>query len=36
VGLAFVVSLDRWKLLGGAIALTLGAIVYAVSRPRST
>lgn len=28
VGLAFVVSLDRWKLLGGAISLTLGAIVY--------
>ena len=35
VGLAFVVSLDRWKLLGGAIALTLGAILYAVSRPRT-
>jgi amino acid transporter len=34
VGLAFVVSLDRWKLLGGAISLALGAIVYALSRPR--
>ena len=34
VALAFVVTLDRWKLLAAAIALTVGAIVYAVSKPR--
>ncbi len=34
VALAFVVTLDRWKLLAAAIALTVGAIVYFVSRPK--
>lgn len=34
VSLVFVISLDRWKLLAGAIALTVGALVYAISRPR--
>jgi amino acid transporter len=32
VSLAFVLSLDRWKLLAGAIALTVGAIIYLASR----
>ena len=32
VALAFVVTLDRWKLLAAAIALTVGAIVYFASR----
>ncbi len=32
VGLAFVAALDRWKLLAGAIALTVGAVVYVVTR----
>ena len=35
VALAFVVTLDRWKLLAAAIALTVGAIVYFVSKPRT-
>ncbi|HYH09348.1 MAG TPA: APC family permease [Thermoanaerobaculia bacterium] len=35
VSLAFVASLDRWKLLAGAIGLTTGAIVYFLSRPRA-
>lgn len=34
VALAFVVTLDRWKLLGAAISLALGGVVYALSRPR--
>jgi basic amino acid/polyamine antiporter, APA family len=34
VALAFVVTLDRWKLLAAAIALTVGAIVYFVSKPK--
>jgi amino acid transporter len=34
VALAFVVTLDRWKLLAAAIALVVGAIVYAISKPR--
>lgn len=34
VALAFVVTLDRWKLLAAAIALTVGAIVYFLSRPK--
>jgi APA family basic amino acid/polyamine antiporter len=33
VALAFVVTLDRWKLLAGGIALATGALVYLVSRP---
>lgn len=33
VSLAFVISLDRWKLLAGAIALTVGAVLFAISRP---
>ena len=32
VGFAFIFSLDRWKLMGGAISLTLGAIVYFLSK----
>lgn len=35
VSLIFVVSLDRWKLLTAAIALAVGAVVYAISRPAS-
>jgi basic amino acid/polyamine antiporter, APA family len=34
VALAFVVTLDRWKLLAAGIALALGAIVYALTKPR--
>ena len=33
ISLLFVISLDRWKLLAGAIALAAGAIIYYVSRP---
>ena len=36
VALAFVVTLDRWKLLAAAIALTVGAIVFFASKPRTT
>jgi APA family basic amino acid/polyamine antiporter len=32
VALAFVVSLDAWKLLAGAIALAAGAVVYLLTR----
>jgi len=34
VSMVFVVSLDRWKMLAAAIALVVGAAVYAVSKPR--
>jgi APA family basic amino acid/polyamine antiporter len=34
VALAFVVTLDRWKLLAAGIALALGTIVYFLTRPR--
>jgi amino acid transporter len=32
VALAFVVTLDRWKLLAAAIALVVGALVYVASK----
>lgn len=32
VSLMFVLALDRWKLLAGALALAAGAVVYALSR----
>ncbi|HEX7708416.1 MAG TPA: APC family permease [Thermoanaerobaculia bacterium] len=32
VSMVFVVSLDRWKLLAAGIALTVGALVYLMSR----
>ncbi len=32
VALAFVAALDRWKLLAGAIALTVGAVVYVLTK----
>lgn len=35
VALAFVVTLDRWKLLAAAIALTVGAIVYFATAVRT-
>ena len=34
VALAFVVTLDRWKLLAAGIALALGTVVYFLTRPR--
>ncbi|HEX2062628.1 MAG TPA: APC family permease, partial [Thermoanaerobaculia bacterium] len=34
VSLAFVASLDRYKLLAAAIALVTGAVLYVVSKPR--
>ncbi|HEX8169431.1 MAG TPA: APC family permease [Thermoanaerobaculia bacterium] len=34
VAIVFVVTLDRWKLLAGAIAIVTGAVLYALSRPR--
>ncbi len=34
VSMVFVVNLDKMKLLVAAIALTAGALLYAVSRPR--
>jgi APA family basic amino acid/polyamine antiporter len=34
VALAFVVTLDRWKLLAAAIALTLGGLVYLATKPK--
>jgi amino acid transporter len=33
VSMMFVISLDRWKLLAGAIALAVGALIFAISRP---
>lgn len=33
VALAFVVTLDRWKLLAAGIALTVGGVVYFVTKP---
>ena len=34
VALVFVVTLDRWRMLAAAIALTVGAIVYVVTKPK--
>jgi hypothetical protein len=33
VSMIFVISLDRWKMLAAAIALALGAVIFALSRP---
>lgn len=35
-GLAFVVTLDRWKLLGAGISIAIGSVVYLLSRPTET
>ncbi len=35
VALVFVVTLDRWKLLAAAIALSVGAVLYLLTRPRA-
>ncbi|MFZ2490582.1 MAG: APC family permease [Thermoanaerobaculia bacterium] len=34
VSMVFVVSLDRYKLMAAGIALTVGAIIYALTRPK--
>lgn len=36
VGLAFVASLNRDKIIAAAIALTVGALIYFVSRPKTS